>query len=107
LSFCDGAAWVIVRIAFVVRAVVSDALDGDFGVVASGEGALRVSPIMFGLALVVTGNIPSSFLGLAKIAGRSGRIVVNRESAERVDCIAFLARLDNELLGKFVVGESR
>ena len=41
------------------------------------------------------------------MSGRFGRVFVNREIAERVDRIAFLARLDDEFLGKFAVGESR
>jgi hypothetical protein len=39
--------------------------------------------------------------------GCFGRIFINREIAERVDRIAFLARLDDEFLGKFPIGESR
>ena len=107
LSLRHRAPCVIIRIVFVFRAVVGDALNDDFGIVAAGEGALRVGPIVFGLAFVVAGNGPSSFLGFAKVAGRFGRVFVNREIAERVDRIAFLARLDDEFLGKFVVGESR
>jgi hypothetical protein len=45
-------------------------------------------------------------LGLAKVAGRFGRVFVNREIAERVDCVAFLVRPDDEFLGAFAVGES-
>ena len=106
LGFGHGVACVIIRIGFVVCAVVSDALDYDFGVVAAGEGAFRVGPIAFGLAFVVTGHRPLPMLVLAKMTGRFGRIVVNREIAERVDCVAFLARLDDEFLGEFVVSES-
>ncbi len=32
---------------------------------------------------------------------------MNREIAERVDRIALLSRLDDEFLGKFLIGESR
>jgi hypothetical protein len=39
LGFRDGAACVINRIGFVLRAVVGDALDNGFGVVAAGESA--------------------------------------------------------------------
>jgi hypothetical protein len=63
---------VIIRIVFVFRAVVGDPLDDDFGIVTTGKGALRVGPILFGLAFVVAGNGPSSFLGFAKMAGRFG-----------------------------------
>jgi hypothetical protein len=38
--------------------------------------------------------------------GRLGGVFVYREVAERVDGVAFLARLDDEFLGKFAVGES-
>src|SRR6202034_2063036 len=44
---------------------------------------------------------------LGKMAWRFGRVFVNREVAERVDRIALLARLDDELLGKFPIGKSR
>ena len=98
---------VITWIVFVIRAVVGDALNDDFGIVAAGEGALRVGPIVLGLAFMFGGHRSSPFLGLAKVAGCFGRVFVDREVAERIDGIAFLARLDNELLGKFVVGESR
>src|ERR1700733_11560554 len=36
-----------------------------------------------------------------------GRVFVNREVAERMDCIALLARLYDEFFGQFAVGESR
>ena len=107
MRFGDRANGIILWIVFVVRTVVGDALDHDFGVVASGEGALRVGPIVFGLAFVVAGNGPSSFLRFAKVAGCFRRVFVDREVAEPANRIAFLARLDDELLGKFVVGEAR
>ena len=106
-GFLDSVSCVIVRIVFSVRAIVGDALDHDFGIIATGEGAFRVSPIVFGLAFVVARNGPPSFLGLAKMAGRFGRVFGDREVAERVDRIALLARLDDELFWEFVVGETR
>ena len=90
-----------------ICAVVGDALDDDFGIVTAGEGALGVCPIAFRLAFVVTGYRPSSFLAVGKIARCFGGVFVNREVAERVDCIALLSCLDDKFLGKFVVGESR
>ena len=45
LCLCDGVPCVINRIGFILRAVVGDALDNDFGVVAAGEGALGVGPV--------------------------------------------------------------
>src|ERR1700678_3524827 len=41
------------------------------------------------------------------MAWRFGGVFVNREVAERVDCVALLSRLDDKFLGKFVVGEAR
>src|ERR1700722_16901711 len=38
--------------------------------------------------------------------GCFGGIFMNRELAERVDCIALLSRLDDKFLGKFAIGES-
>src|SRR5271156_1517879 len=106
LGLRHGAASVVFGVRFILCAVVGDALNDDFVIVAAGEGALGVSPIVFGLALVFAGNGPSSFLAFAKVAWRFGGVFVNREIAERVDRIAFLARLNDKFLGKFVVGES-
>ena len=50
LSLHNGVPRVIIRIVFSVRAVVGDSLDDFFWVVTSGEGALRIGPVMFGLA---------------------------------------------------------
>src|SRR6266567_4525305 len=107
LSFRHGVARVVIRIVFVVRAVVGYALNNDFGIVAAGEGALRISPIVLGLALVVVGHQPLAFLVLAKVSRRFGRVFVNREVTERVDGIAFLPRLDDKFLGEFMVTKSR
>jgi len=107
LSLCNGVPSIIIWIGFIFRAVVGDALDYHFRVVTTGEGAFRVSPIAFGLALVVVGKRAPSFLGLAKVPRRFGWVFVNREFAGRVDCIAFLARLHDEFLGEFSVRESR
>ena len=107
LSFCDRQASVVFGIRLVLRAIVRDALDYDFGIVATGQGALRVRPIVFGLALVVGWQRPLPLLVVPKVSRRFGRVFVNGEVAESVDRIAFLTRLDKELLGKFVVGESR
>jgi hypothetical protein len=91
---------------FFVAAVISNALDDDLGVVATGEGAFRVRPIAFGLAFVVTRRRPVPLLVLAKVSRSFGGVFVNREIAERVDCVAFVARLDDEFLLEFSVGES-
>ena len=69
---------------FFVAAVISNALDDDLGVVATGEGAFRVGPIAFGLAFVVTGHRSLPLLVLAKMTGCFGRVFVNHEIAERV-----------------------
>src|SRR5260370_36191005 len=92
---------------FFVASVVGDALDHDFGIVAAGEGALRVSPIVFGLAFVVSRGRALALSVVTRVPGRFGRVFVNCEIAERVNRVAFLARLNDELLGKFVVTESR
>ena len=64
-SFRDSVARVVNRIVFVFRAIVGDALDDDFGVVAASESALRVGPIVLGLAFVVAGHRPWAFLVVA------------------------------------------
>src|SRR5579859_2887421 len=87
---------VVIGICFILRAVVSNALDHYFWVVAPGEGALRVGPIVLGLAFVVVGKRAPSFLGLAKVSRCFGRIFGDHEIAEGVDRIAFVARLDDE-----------
>ncbi len=107
LSFVYGEPGVVNGIAFVIAPKVSDPLDHYFWIVTAGEGALRICPVMFGLAFVVVGKRAPSFLGLAKVPRCFGRIFVDREIAERVDRIAFLPRLDDEFLGEFSVGESR
>ena len=65
LSLRDGVPRVVIRIVFVFRAVVGDALNHDFGIVAASEGTLRVGPIVFGLAFVVVGHRPWAFLVVA------------------------------------------
>ncbi len=107
LSLRDRTASVGFGFGLILCAKVSDSLDHYFWVVTAGEGALRIRPVMFGLAFVVTGHRPIALLVLAKMPGCFGGVVVNREIAKRVDRIAFPARLDNEFLGKFSVGESR
>src|SRR5271170_8256492 len=62
---------------------------------------------MLGLAFAVARHRSSSLLSVSKMAWRFGGVFVNREVAERVDCIALLSRLDDKFLRKFVVGESR
>src|SRR5229473_1090023 len=111
LCLCDGVPCVINRIGFILRAVVGDALDNDFGVVAAGEGALGVGPVVFGLAFVVVRHLPLVLSVVAKMPGSLGGVFVNREIAERVDRIAFLARLPGEVsrtkFGAGTAGEFR
>ena len=107
LGFRDSMPRIVNRIVFVFPAIVGDALNDHFGVVATSESAFRIGPIVLGLAFVVAGHRPRAFLVVAKMPGRFGRIFMNREIAERVDRIAFLARLDDEFLWKFPIGESR
>src|SRR5271156_5492740 len=107
LSLRDRTASVRFGVGFIVCAKVSDSLDHYFWIVAARKGALRVSPIVFGLAFVVARYRPPSLLSVGKMAWRFGGVFVNREVAERVDRIALLSRLNNKFLGKFVVGESR
>src|SRR5208283_91476 len=107
VCFSYGAACVILRIAFIFRSVVGDALDYDFGIVATGESAFCEGPIALGLAFVFSSHCPLPFLGVAYVSRCLGRVFLNREIARHVDRIAFLARLDNKLLGELPVGESR
>ena len=65
LGLRDGVPCVVIRIVFIFRAVVGDALNHDFGIVAASEGALRVGPIVLGLAFVVAGHRPWAFLVVA------------------------------------------
>jgi hypothetical protein len=62
LSLRAGVPCVVIRIVFIFRAVVGDALNHDFGIVAASERTLRVRPIVFGLALVVGWHRLVSFL---------------------------------------------
>ena len=62
LGFRDGMPCVVIRIVFIFRAVVGDALNHDFGIVAASEGALRIGPIVLGLAFVVAWHLPWAFL---------------------------------------------
>lgn len=94
-------------IVLVLGAVVGDGPDHDFGIVASRESAVCVGPIVLRLPFLVCGHGPSSFLGVAKVPRSLGRIFIHREVAERVNRIAFLARLNDEFLGKFPIGKSR
>ena len=52
LGLHDGKPRVVIRIVFIFRAVVGDALNHYFGIVAAGQGALRIRSIVLGLALV-------------------------------------------------------
>jgi hypothetical protein len=83
LRFCNGAPSVVIRIGFIVRAVIGDALNHDFGIVAAREDALRVGPIVLGLAFVFAGHRPQAFLVVAYMPGCFGGIFMNREIAER------------------------
>lgn len=107
LCLCDSMPCVIDRIGFVFRAVAGDALDHDFGVVTTGEGALRVGPVVLGLALMVARHGPLALSVVARVPGCLGRVFVNCEIAERVNGVALVAGLDDEFLREFTVGESR
>ena len=61
----DRPNGIILWIVFVVRTVVGDSLNNDFRIVAAGEGALRVGPIVLGLAFVVAGYRPWALLVVA------------------------------------------
>lgn len=67
LGLRHGAASVVFGVGFILCAVVSDALDDYFGVVAACEGALRIGPIAFGLAFVVARHRPLPLLVFAKV----------------------------------------
>lgn len=54
LGFRHGVAGVVIGVLFVLRAICSNALDDEFGIVAAGKCALRVGPIVLRLAFVVT-----------------------------------------------------
>ena len=94
MSLRDSVPCVVIRIVFIFRAVVGDALNHDFGIVAASERTLRVGPIVLGLGFVLVGHRPWTFLSVAQMPGCFERIFMSREIAERVDRIAFLSRLD-------------
>ena len=50
LSFDDGMPSVVIRIGFVVRAIVGNTLGDEVGIVTASEDTFGVSPIMFRLA---------------------------------------------------------
>src|SRR6266581_1980660 len=68
LSFLNRQPRVILRIVLVVGAVVGNALDDGFGVVAAVEGPFCEGPIIFGLALVVGGHGSLTFLTLDSVS---------------------------------------
>ena len=65
--FRDGVTCVIFRLRLIRGSVVGDALDYYFGVVAPGEGAFGVGPIVLGLAPLTSARVP---LGVTQVAGR-------------------------------------
>ena len=90
MSLGHSAPCVVVRVVFVFRAIVGDALDHYLGIVAAGEGALRVGPIVLGLAFVVAGHSAFMLSVVAKVSGRFRRVFINHEITESVDGVAFL-----------------
>ena len=50
LGLRDGVMGIVIRVSFILRSVIGDALDYYFRIVAAGEGALRIGPVMLGLA---------------------------------------------------------
>ena len=63
LSLDDGMPCVVIRIGFVVRAIVSNTPGDEVWIVTTGEGTFGVSPIMLRLGQCATGGamVPSSF----------------------------------------------
>ena len=58
LGLDDGMPCIVIGIVFIFRAIVGDTLNYYIGIVAAGEGAFSVSPILFGLAFVVGVHFP-------------------------------------------------
>src|SRR5260221_2986996 len=106
LSIHESVPGIMLGVVSVFGEVVSDALDNHFGIVAAGQSAIGVGPVVFGLAFAAGGHRPVAMPVVAKVPRRLGRVFVNREVAEGVDGIAFLARLNDEFFGEFSVGES-
>src|SRR5882762_7436514 len=67
-GFQNRVSCVVIRVVLIFRPVVGDALNHDFGGVAAGEGALRVCPIVLGLAFVVAGHRPFTLSVVAKVS---------------------------------------
>src|SRR5258708_39238765 len=91
LRFAYSEPRVIIRIGFIFRTVVGDALKDDLGIVAAGEGALRVGPVVLGLALMAARHGPLALSLAANVPAPLGRVFVNCEIADRVNGAARVA----------------
>lgn len=105
LGFCDRPASVVLRIGFFDSAIVRNASDYDFGIVAPRECPLGVGPIAFGLAFVIGWDARRSSFG-CRVSNRFRRSVMNGELTNLVYRIAFLPGSHDELVGKFLIRES-
>jgi len=97
---------VIFRLRLVRCPVVGDALDYYFGIVAAGEGALGVCPIVARIGSCGRWVWCAWLLVFGLNAETFGQVFFNREIAERVDRIAS-CRAWTINSRKFAVGESR
>ena len=71
LSLDDGMPCVVIRVGFVVRAIVGNTPGDYFWIVTTGEGTFGVSPIVLRLAPVVGGH-GAGRLGARRMPGVSG-----------------------------------
>ena len=105
-AFCHGVASIIFRISFIFGAVVGDALDHDFGIVAAGKRALGISPIVFRLALVHAQQRPLLSAAITNVAWRVRGFFWNCEISRGINFVCFLANLNKEFFSELSVGKA-
>jgi hypothetical protein len=106
LGLSYGSSSVVIGVRFIFGAIVGNGSNDFFGIVATSEGALGVSPIALGLTLVIVGHHTRSPVVVAQAPRGLRRIVADGECTPRVDNVALVSRLDDEFVGEFAVGES-
>jgi hypothetical protein len=106
LGFLDRQPRVILWRRFVVGAEIRDSLNDGFRIVSSGQSALRVGPIVFGLTLAAADG---RFVPIALHGTRSTvRFFFDREIAEMMDMTGFLKDSDDEFfIGIFPIHVAR
>ena len=107
LSLYDGMPCVVIRIGFVVRAIVGDTLGDEVWIVTTGESTFGVSPVMLRLAQPCTGSAIGPFSLFTALPGSVRRIHRNLEIPQMVCLRGFHSALYIEILVIFLVSEAR